>query len=317
MGAARRPRISRLLLLALGVLAAVYLAIGLLRPQWLLTAALRAEHWRSGAERIELEIENQRWVYLQRGAEDGPVWLLVHGFTGSKENWTALMRQLPRELRLIAPDLPGWGESQPTPGLQHDWAAQARRLAGFMDALDLREVVLVGHSMGGGVAALTAAEHPQRIARLVLLSPAGIRFRDNDFGLAVLRGEHPFEVHDVADLDRYLGLVFKHPPPLPWPLPQALVEKRRDALAFERRVLAGIGTGGDAFAPGESAFRIARPSLVLGCREDAVIDASAVELYAERIPDAQSEMLKDCGHMPMMERPAQTAQALLSFAAGD
>jgi len=312
--AARRVRLARVLLLAFGLMAAVYLAIGLLQPQWLLSAALRAEHWRSGAERVEVEIEGQRWVYLQRGADDGPVWLLVHGFTGSKENWTALMRQLPRELRVIAPDLPGWGESQPAPGLEHDWASQAQRLSTFIEALDLREVLLVGHSMGGGVAALTAARHPQRLQRLVLMNPAGIRFRDNAFGLAVLRGEHPFEVHDIDDLERYLGLVFKHPPPLPWPLPQALVEKRNAALDFERHVLVEIGSGGGAFAPGEAAAQIALPTLVLGCREDAVIDASAVELYAERIPGARSELLEGCGHMPMMEQPAQTAQALLSFA---
>jgi abhydrolase domain-containing protein 6 len=312
--AARRPRWFRLLLAVLGVLVVAYLAIGLLRPQWLLAAALRAEHLRSSAQRIEVDIEGQRWVYLQRGADEGPVWLLVHGFTGSKENWTALMRQLPRDLRLIAPDLPGWGESQPATGLEHDWASQAQRLSTFVDALDLREVVLVGHSMGGGVAALTAARHPQRLKQLVLMNPAGIRFRDNAFGLAVLRGEHPFEVHDIDDLERYLGLVFKQPPPLPWPLPQALVEKRSAALDFERHVLREIGSGGGAFAPGEAAAQIALPTLVLGCREDAVIDASAVELYAERIPGARSELLEGCGHMPMMERPAQTAQALLSFA---
>ncbi len=317
----RRRRFSRrrrrwapwLALLALPLLA--YLALGLLAPDWLLRQALRLDAWRSGAERIELQVGGERWVLLQRGAIDPaqPVWLLLHGFTGSKENWLPLLRALPNDVPVLMPDLPGWGESERRDGADYGYAAQAGRVAALIEQLGLQQVRLVGHSMGGGIAALTASRHPQPLRALVLMSAAGVRYRDNAFGLAVLRGEHPFAVDSVAELDAYLGLVFREPPHLPWPLKTALVDRRRADRAFEIEALGAL-RGEDAFLPGESAAAIRLPTLVLGCAIDPVVDASASEQYAARIAGARRVELQGCAHMPMMELPEAVAEALLQFA---
>lgn len=310
----RRRRLLGLALLALPVL--LYVALGALAPQWLLQQALRLDAWRSGAERIELEVDGERWVLLARGAVDPeqPVWLLLHGFTGSKENWLPLLRALPEGVPVLMPDLPGWGESPRRADANYGYVAQAERVAALVQQLDLRKVHLVGHSMGGGIAALVAARHPQRLRSVALISASGVRFRDNAFGQAVLRGEHPFGVATVDELDAYLALVFREPPLLPWPLKSALVERRIADVDFEREVLAAIAQGPEAFLPGESSTAIALPALVLGCAADPVVDPSAAELYARQIPGALRIELEGCAHMPMMEQPEAVAAALSQFA---
>ncbi|MFN7784478.1 MAG: alpha/beta fold hydrolase [Lysobacterales bacterium] len=319
MAASRRRSLRRsrralwLALLVLPLLA--YLASGLLAPQWLLQAALRLDAWRSDAERIELQVDGERWVLLQRGALDPaqPVWLLLHGFTGSKENWLPLLRALPADVPVLMPDLPGWGESERRAGIDYGYAAQAARVAALIEALELTQVHLVGHSMGGGIAALVAARHPRGLRSVTLMSAAGVRFRDNAFGAAVLRGAHPFAVASGDQLDAYLALVFREPPLLPWPLKSALVERRVRDDGFERQVLDAIARGPEAFLPGESAGAIALPTLVLGCAADPVVDPSAAELYAQRIAGAQRITFDGCAHMPMMELPAAVAEVLRRF----
>ncbi|MCG6117432.1 MAG: alpha/beta fold hydrolase [Aquimonas sp.] len=303
----RRLRIVRWAF-ALG-LCGLWLA-GTLAPLGFLKLAITLDSLRSGVEHVQVSSDGMRWSLLRReGAAGAPTVLLLHGFTGSKENWLPLVRALPSDWNLIAPDLPGWGESERVEGVEYGYAAQADRLARLIRTLELSEVLLVGHSMGGGIAAVTAARHPEAFSRVALLSAAGTRFRDNPFGLAVLRGEHPFAVQDRESLNRYLGLVFERPPWLVWPLPQALVERRIRDYEFELQVLNAL-RGESAFLPGDLAAGIRQPTLLLWCRDDPVVDASSADLYADRIDKNRIVLLDDCAHMPMMERAADTADAL-------
>ena len=238
-----------------------------------------------------------------------------------KENWLPLFDALAAEFRVIAPDLPGWGESQRLAGADYGYAAQAQRLRGFMDALALQETVLVGHSMGGGIAALVAAADadaaPSRLRGLVLMDASGAEFEANAFGREVLRGGHPFAVADSAQLRHYLSLVFADPPWVPWPLSRAMVQRRIADRDFEQRVLAAIG-GEAAFTPQRMAAAVQVPTLLLWCRDDQVIDASAAARYADALGGRVqgTVLLEGCNHMPMMERPQAVAATVRAFAAG-
>jgi pimeloyl-ACP methyl ester carboxylesterase len=78
-------------------------------------------------------------------------------------------------------------------------------------------------------------------------------------------------------------------------------------------VLERIGRGSERFLPGIEAARIHQPALLLWCRQDAVIDPSALRLYAARIPQARRVLLDDCGHMSLMEKPREVAQAITAL----
>ena len=273
----------------------------------------------AGLSRASVDVAGHRWSYAYRDADapDAPTVVMLHGFTGSKENWYPLAAALGGRYRVLIPDLPGWGESERKPGAVYGFTEQAANVEAFIRALSPgKPVVLLGHSMGGGIAAVAAARYPREIAKVGLLDAAGVRFKDNAFGLDVLAGRNPFAVEDEASLKRYIDIVFhdaKAKPWLPWPASTALIRKRRADAGFEQDVLARIGRSEDSLLPGQEAANIRQPALLLWCRQDAVIDASALELYAQRIPQARKVLLDGCGHMSLMERPAEVAGAVVAL----
>lgn len=282
-------------------------------PERLLEAEFARQRWLAGADTAETVVAGHRWSYLQAGAPDRPLVVLVHGFTGSKENWLPLIRELSPRYRVIAPDLPGWGQSERKVSADYGPVAQAERLAAFLQALPTRPVLLVGHSMGGQIAGLLAARHPELVPRLSLMSAAGVRFEENAFGRAVLAGKNPFQVSNRAELKRYLGIVFADPPFVPWPVDTALVRRRRADIEFEQAVLDRIGRGPEAFALQEQLPAIANPTLLLWCRNDRVIDVSAMDIFRNGLRDSHTVLLAGCGHMPMMAQPQQVAEAITGF----
>lgn len=304
-------RIALLGLLGIGL----FVAVGSLRPQWFLDAEFARQRWWFGAERVDAQAAGHDWSVLRAGS--GKTLVLVHGFTGMKENWLPVFEALAGDYRVVAPDLPGWGESSRDPALDYGFPEQAERLAAFMRTLTPggTPVLLVGHSMGGGIAALVAARHPELVERLVLVDAAGAPFDENEFMRAVLRGEHPYEVLDRRGLDRQLALVFADPPFVPWPVDRALIARRSADVGFERAVLQRLRRDEDANLPHAEAGRIGVPTLLLWCRDDPVIDASALRSWAAAIRDSRSVLLDGCHHMPMMERPADTAAAIKAFLA--
>lgn len=304
----------RILLAALALLVAAVFALVVWRdPYAIVRAEFARQRMAAGLSRGTVEVAGHRWVYAYSddAPEGAPTVVMLHGFTGSKENWYPVADRLRGKHRLLIPDLPGWGESERKPDGDYGFAAQGERAAAFIRALSPeRPVVLLGHSMGGGVAAVTAARHPDIVDRVGLLAAAGVRFRDNVFGLGVLAGENPFGVDDAASLQRYMDTVFFDPaakPSVPWPASRGMIERRRRDAAFEQSVLSSIGRGDEALLPGEAATGIRQPALLLWCRQDAVIDPSAMALYAQRIPHATQVMLDGCGHMSLMERPDAVA----------
>lgn len=314
----RTPRarfLFRVIIATLALLLAV-LAIVLWRDPY---AIVRAEYARqriaAGLTQHSVEAAGHRWVYVERAADraDAPTLVMLHGYTGSKENGYRLAEQLGRRYRLIIPDLPGWGQSERKPDADYGYAAQAANVAAFIGKVSERPVVLVGHSMGGGIAAVVAARYPQQVARVALLNASGVRFKDNLFGIDVLAGKNPFGVTDAASLEHYLGILFHDRdarPPIPWPASQAVIAHRRGEGAFEQSVLDRIGRSSERFLPYDLAVDIRQPALLLWCRQDQVIDASAIDIFGARMPQAQRVLLDGCGHMSLMEQPAAVAQAI-------
>lgn len=293
-------------------LALTTVGVAVTMPERVLEAEFARQRWLAGASQHTLVAAGHRWNYLEAG--QGPLIVLVHGFTGSKENWLPVMRELAKTHRVIAPDLPGWGESERQADADYGPGAQADRLAEFLATFHEQPALLVGHSMGGQIVGLLAARHPTQVGRIVLMSSAGVKFEENQFGREVLAGRNPFEVTTRAELRRYLGIVFTDPPFVPWPANEALVRRRRADVAFEQGILDRIGRGPEAFSLEAELPKIQAPVLLLWCRDDRVIDVSAAEIFHRGLARSQTVLLAGCGHMPMMAQPGNVAEALLGFA---
>jgi pimeloyl-ACP methyl ester carboxylesterase len=302
--------LSLLVLLGAGALA---LAVYWLRPEWLIEAEYRRLAALAGVSERRITVLDHEIALYEGGS--GPPVLLVHGFSGSKENWLPLMRHLRAQQRVIAIDLPGWGESTRLPEADYGIVAQTERLYAIASALELGRFALVGHSMGGNIVGRYAAEYGNSVDRLVLVATAGVHFRENDFARRVLAGETPFNVNDRAEWDRLLADLFVVPPWLPDRAHQVLIERNIASHAFHDRVIEVLRREPDAFRLESEAARIRVPVAVLWCDRDRVLDVSSLDTLRPLLPQARYEVLTGCGHMPMMEVPREMAAAMLPFLA--
>jgi abhydrolase domain-containing protein 6 len=211
---------------------------------------------------------------------------------------------------VIAPDLPGWGESERKTGADYGPVAQAERLHAFLATFKTKPALVVGHSMGGQILGLLAVRHPEDLGPIVLMSSAGVAFKENEFGREVLAGKNPFQATTRADMHRYLAIVFTDPPFVPWPVDSALAQRRARDASFEQSVMDRIGRGPEALQLQNELGAIKSPVMLLWCRDDRVIDVSAAKVFAAGLHASQTVILEGCGHMPMMAVPKEVAAAL-------
>ena len=237
----RRRQVALAAALVAAALLAFFVYV-VVRPDALLRMEFARQRHEAHLVRETREVAGHRWVYATREAKsaDAPTIVMVHGFVGSKENWYPVARALGGRYRLVIPDLPGWGESERKPRENYGFLAESERLAAFIRNLSPgKPVVLVGHSMGGGVAALVAAGYPQLVSRVALVDAAGVRFDDNAFGAQVVAGHNPYAVDDRVSLDRFLATVFHREeakPWVPWPADKAYIARRtRDAALLRMK----------------------------------------------------------------------------------
>ena len=130
------------------------------------------ERLRSGLYVLETEVDGTPVSYLEGG--DGEVVVLLHGFAANKDHWTRVSKYLTPHLRVIAPDLPGFGDSGLVEGGDYSVAAQAARLHEFVRELGLTRFHLGGSSTGGNVAGAYAARYPETVKTLWLVDPSGL-----------------------------------------------------------------------------------------------------------------------------------------------
>jgi pimeloyl-ACP methyl ester carboxylesterase len=228
----------------------------------------------------------------------GPALILIHGAGGSHLHWPAALRRMPGAT-VYAVDLPGHGRSE-GPGREHieDYVADIVR---FMDAVGVSRGVLVGHSMGGAIAQMTALMAPERVAGLVLVG-TGARLR---VAPALLDGI-------LQDARGALALITE------WAwgpeADPAMVARGRQMMArVNPRVVWGDFAACDRFDIRERVGEITAPTLVITGSEDRMTLPRFGQWLAERIPGARFVLVEGAGHMVMLEKPDQVASAVLEW----
>lgn len=245
--------------------------------------------------------EKAGYRYLDEGppSELAPV-VLLHGMLGDVENWTDTVRALAaHRYRVLVPLLPVY--TLPMPESNVDGLVSF--LDGFLDALGLPPVVLVGNSLGGQVALVEALRHPARVCALVLSGSSGIyevetgtetlRRRDRDFirQRAALTFYDPAHVTDALVEDAY-----------------ALVNDRAAALRLIR-----MARSAQAETVTEQLARIDVPTLLIWGREDRITPPGVAEQFRDGIPHAELHYVEECGHAPMIEHPDVFNRLMLTF----
>ena len=306
-------RLAKILLGLVLVCAAAVLTVYFVHPDWYLDGEYARWALLAGARKHEFDAANHRISYYEAG--NGTTVVLVHGFSGSKENWLPLARELPLTFHVVMPDLPGWGESSRLEGEDYAIEPQVERLGALLDALKLGRVHLVGHSMGGQVAGLYAARHPDRLLSLTLVDTAGVHFSENPFARRVLAGETPFNFSTREQFWGFMHELFASPPWLPPRVVDVLIQRNAPRFEFQASLLARLRQEPDALLLEHALPELRVPTLALWCRDDKLLDVSSLEAIKRGVVRAplEEEVLEGCSHMPMMERPAAMAARLLPF----
>jgi 3-oxoadipate enol-lactonase len=262
---------------------------------------------------------------VAEAGEGGRPLLLVHGFTGAKEDFTEWLDAL-AELgwHAVAPDLRGHGDSsQPTDESAYSFDAFASDVLGLLDALRWERCALLGHSMGGMVAQTAITRAPARFDTLVLMdtSHRGLRVDRGlvELGVAVARAEGIAAVMAAQDAlgaeDEVLGT----------PANERLLATRPGYQEFsQRKMLASSAAmyvamltaitdpdGVDRLADLQA---VAVPTLVLVGDQDAPFLKPSRRM-ADTIPGAELVVLPDAGHSPQFENTEQWWKALSTFLA--
>jgi pimeloyl-ACP methyl ester carboxylesterase len=121
-----------------------------------------------------ITVDNKKVHYIEKG--NGRPVILIHGFLYNTAMWNKNIDDLSKKFKVYAIDLWGWGYSQRLAKDSYSFDLYSRQVIGFMNALRIPRASLVGQSMGGGISVYTAAHHPDRIDRLILVAPAVIPY---------------------------------------------------------------------------------------------------------------------------------------------
>lgn len=287
----------------------------LFAPQWLLQANFAREAMAAHLDTHSVQAVDTRWSYYEGG--DGPTIVLLHGFASDKGVWLETAKLLTPHFHLIIPDLPGWGESSRVADASYNIDAQAARLDAFVQTLRLQRFVLVGHSMGGAIAGVYASEHPEHVAELALVDAFGLKATPNAFDREVQAGKDPFVFDDRAGFERTIALVFEKPPVVPGRFVDALVKRNQQDHAFIGHTFNELKKPSQYLAVQSRLGQLSMPVLGLWCHDDRVIDVSALDSLRNGLTAANAisaSTISGCNHMPMLEKPEQTAQILTGFA---
>jgi pimeloyl-ACP methyl ester carboxylesterase len=246
-----------------------------------------------------------------------PTVVLLHGLGSSLHTWEPWAQSLATEFRVVRFDFPGHGLSGPAPDDDYRDGRTLRLVTALLDSLGIERASLVGNSMGGRIAWRFAAEHPERVERLVLVSPDGFSSPGFEYdkaaevpgALALMRWVMPrpllaanlapaygsSEALTDTIITRYHDLMLA-----PGNRPALLTRMRQTMLTDPLPYLR----------------RIATPTMLLWGEADAMIPVRNAQDYLAAMPNARLVTLPGLGHLPFEEDPARSLGPVQRFLRG-
>jgi pimeloyl-ACP methyl ester carboxylesterase len=242
--------------------------------------------------------------YLKGGA--GPALVMLHSVEGNL-GWLRAYDELARRFTVYVPTHPGFAGSERPPWLE-SFSDLSRFYLWILQELGIGKAVLMGHFIGGWLAAEMAVMSPQLADRLVLIDAAGLRPREGeitDIFLHGSEGSRRLSFHDVKQVPDYELLFGRKPSP-----------EEREAAAINREAAIRVCWKPYMHDPSLQPLlgRLKRvPTLIVWGREDKIAPLGCGELYAKSIEGARLEVIGRCGHFPQLERRDEFSRIVGGF----
>jgi sigma-B regulation protein RsbQ len=251
------------------------------------------------------------------GREDGPTVLLAHGFGCDQNLWRLVVPMLAERFRVVLFDHIGSGRSDAS-----EWSAEryssldayAEDVLEICAALDLRDVVLVGHSVSAMIAVLAANREPDRFAKLVLLTPSPCYVDDGDYRGGFSRADID-ELLESLD-SNYLGWSAAMAPVIMGnPDRPELGGELTDSFCRTDPAIARVFARATFLSDNRADLaKVAVPTLVIQTARDAIASQEVGRFVHEQIAGSELVTLDATGHCPQLSAPEATAGAVLGFA---
>lgn len=267
-----------------------------------------------------ITVNTHRIVYADIGK--GPPVILLHGFGGSMWNWEYQYEALAESHRVLIPDLLGSGLSDKPPG-PYSPKELIDFFRAFMDVMNIPQAVLIGNSMGAGLAMGMALDYPERVERLVLISGFPPNLKEN----VASRKYQQFMYHRpplwLAKIGNWVGgrsttehllreIIFRQELITPLVIERSFQNRQRGGLLEPLYALLDNIDDWEA-QYGRRINQIGQQTLVLWGAHDRVFPPDVGEHLTNALPHATWQVVPDSGHLPQWEQPEIVNQTIRNF----
>lgn len=254
-------------------------------------------------------------AHVMRHSASGETVLLLHGSgpgVSAFANWRLTMPELAQHMTVIAPDLVGFGFTERPANITYNLETWTQHAIGVLDALGIERAHVIGNSFGGAIALALAAQHPDRVDRLVLMGAVGVPHEITE-GLDAVWGYEPSPENMLKVMEYFA-------------YDQSLFNGELAQLRYEASIRPGVQ---EAFAsmfpePRQEALNascvpeadirsIAAPTLIVHGRDDQVIPMRTSLQLLELIDNSQLHVFGQCGHWTQIEKSDEFAELVIGF----
>jgi pimeloyl-ACP methyl ester carboxylesterase len=261
-----------------------------------------------------VQVNELRLHVRDTGPRNGPAVVMLHGFGASLHTWEPWANALSDKYRVIRFDLAGFGLTGPDPTGDYSDDRGLQVLATLLDTLSIKRATLIGNSLGGKLAWMFAAEHPDRVSKLILISPDGFASPGFEYGR---KAKVPLLVQLLPyTLPAFMVRMNLAPAyGNPSTLTDDLLTRYRDMMLAPgiRRAMIARMMQVELQYPEPLLRRIKAPTLLIWGERDAMIPVSNVRDYTSMLHDSHVVTFPDLGHLPQEEAPIRSLIPVRAF----
>jgi pimeloyl-ACP methyl ester carboxylesterase len=243
------------------------------------------------------QINGVEVYYRETGNKNNPSLFFIHGFLGSSYDWIEMIRYYDDNYHVIAIDLPGFGASEKSLNYNYSRENQADTVIELIKALQLKDVTLVGHSMGGMISLMSAYKEPELIKELVLIGSAGV-------GSGGTQGVLPLFVYDYVVNNYYIQRTLFNTAYSPSEVEAGLVTDQmfKEMYYYTSKIPAEIfakfSLDADEGYLDDKFESILQPTFLLWGSDDGFVSVENGYIMDNRLPNSTLAVIDKAGHLP-------------------
>ena len=251
--------------------------------------------------------------YLENTANHLPTLVLLHGFGENKDNWNKFVTTLKNKYHVVVPDLAGHGDSTSSLRLNYSLVEHAKRLKKFLSSKNIKKFHLMGNSMGGGVALVYTSMYSDDVKTLTLMNAIGVvKTKSKMMKYIEKTKDNPF--FDICTMGAYhqlLDYALQKKLNIPNLIHKELMKNKCKNSKIDKYMFKALLQNIDNLR--EVAEGLTRPTLIIWGDKDKILHVDNAKLFHKYIKNSKLVILKNIGHMPMLEAANKSVKVFNDF----